>query len=37
FSWWLLGEEPGSTETAGIVMIVLALAVISIKRPKKTA
>ncbi|HAT1511912.1 DMT family transporter [Morganella morganii] len=37
FSWWLLGEEPGSTETAGIVMIVLALAVISIKRTKKTA
>lgn len=35
FSWWLLGEEPGRTEATGIIMIVLALAVISIKLPKK--
>ncbi|BEH97744.1 DMT family transporter [Edwardsiella ictaluri] len=32
FSWWLLGEDPGPVEGSGIVLIVLALAAISIKR-----
>ncbi|WP_035607313.1 DMT family transporter [Edwardsiella tarda] len=32
FSWWLLGENPGSVEGSGIVLIVLALAAISIKK-----
>ncbi|MBU2673095.1 DMT family transporter [Hafnia paralvei] len=38
FSWWLLGENPGSVEGSGIVLIVLALAVLSFggKRPIKT-
>lgn len=37
FSWWLLGENPGSVEGTGIVLIVLALAVLSFggKRPVK--
>lgn len=37
FSWWLLGENPGSVEGSGIVLIVLALAVLSFggKRPIK--
>lgn len=37
FSWWLLGENPGSVEGTGIVLIVLALAVLSFggKRPIK--
>lgn len=37
FSWWLLGENPGSVEGSGIVLIVLALAVLSFggKRPVK--
>ena len=37
FSWWLLGENPGSVEGSGIVFIVLALAVLSFggKRPIK--
>ena len=36
-SWWLLGENPGSVEGSGIVLIVLALAVLSFggKRPIK--
>ncbi|TBL87219.1 DMT family transporter [Hafnia alvei] len=29
FSWWLLGENPGAVEGAGIVLIVLALAALS--------
>lgn len=32
FSWWLLGEKPGPVEGAGIVLIVLALAVVSRKK-----
>lgn len=38
FSWWLLGENPGSVEGTGIVLIVLALAVLSFggKRPVKS-
>ncbi|MTH46958.1 DMT family transporter [Intestinirhabdus alba] len=32
FSWWLLGENPGLVEGSGIVLIVLALAVISVKK-----
>ena len=32
FSWWLLGENPGAVEGAGIVLIVLALAIISLKK-----
>ena len=37
FSWWLLGENPGSVEGSGIMLIVLALAVLSFggKRPIK--
>lgn len=31
FSWWLLGENPGLVEGAGIVLIVAALAIISLK------
>lgn len=32
FSWWLLGEKPDGLETVGIVLIVCALAVISLKK-----
>ncbi|EMI5804853.1 MULTISPECIES: DMT family transporter [Klebsiella] len=32
FSWWLLGENPGLVEGAGIVLIVAALAIISLKK-----
>ena len=32
FSWWLLGEKPDGLETVGIVLIVFALAVISLKK-----
>ena len=32
FSWWLLGENPGAVEGAGVVLIVLALAIISLKK-----
>lgn len=32
FSWWLLDENPGKVEGCGIALIVLALAMISIKR-----
>lgn len=32
FSWWLLGENPGLVEGAGIVLIVLALTIISLKK-----
>lgn len=32
FSWWLLGENPGAVEGIGIVLIVLALAIISLKK-----
>lgn len=32
FSWWLLHENPGKVEGCGIALIVLALAMISIKR-----
>lgn len=32
FSWWLLGENPGTVEGVGIVLIVLALALISLKK-----
>ena len=35
FSWWLLGENPGAVEGSGIVLIVLALALVS--RKKKEA
>lgn len=31
FSWWLLGENPGPIEGGGIVLIVLALALVSRK------
>lgn len=30
FSWWLLGEKPGMAEGCGIILIVLALALISL-------
>lgn len=33
--WWLLGENPGAVEGSGIVLIVLALALVS--RKKKEA
>ncbi|RFU90955.1 MULTISPECIES: DMT family transporter [Citrobacter] len=32
FSWWLLGEEPGVVEGSGIVLIVVALAIVSLKK-----
>jgi len=32
FSWWLLGEKPGSLESCGIVLIVCALAIVSLKK-----
>lgn len=32
FSWWLLGENPGPVEGSGIVLIVLALAIVSLKK-----
>lgn len=32
FSWWLLGENPGPVEGCGIVLIVLALAIVSLKK-----
>ncbi|MFL3341343.1 DMT family transporter [Klebsiella oxytoca] len=32
FSWWLLGENPGPVEGAGIVLIVLALTLISLRK-----
>lgn len=32
FSWWLLGEDPGPVEGGGIVLIVVALALISVKK-----
>lgn len=32
FSWWLLHENPGKVEGCGIALIVLALAMIRIKR-----
>ncbi|MFA9597139.1 DMT family transporter [Citrobacter telavivensis] len=32
FSWWLLGEKPGPVEGGGIVLIVLALAIVSRKK-----
>lgn len=32
FSWWLLGENPGVVEGGGIVLIVLALAIVSYKK-----
>ncbi len=32
FSWWLLGEEPGVVEGCGIVLIVVALAIVSLKK-----
>lgn len=35
FSWWLLGENPGAVEGSGIVLIVMALALVS--RKKKEA
>ena len=34
FSWWLLGENPGAVEGSGIVLIVLALALVSRKKKK---
>lgn len=35
FSWWLLGENPGPVEGVGIVLIILALAVVSRKKREK--
>ncbi|MDN8601678.1 DMT family transporter [Citrobacter enshiensis] len=32
FSWWLLGENPGVVEGGGIMLIVLALAIVSYKK-----
>lgn len=32
--WWLLGENPGAVEGSGIVLIVLALALVSRKKKK---
>ncbi|WP_448886623.1 DMT family transporter [Citrobacter telavivensis] len=32
FSWWLLGENPGPVEGGGIVLIVMALAIVSRKK-----
>lgn len=32
FSRWLLGEEPGVVEGSGIVLIVVALAIVSLKK-----
>lgn len=32
FSWWLLGEEPGVVEGCGIMLIVVALAIVSLKK-----
>lgn len=32
FSWWLLGENPGPVEGCGIMLIVLALAIVSLKK-----
>ncbi len=34
FSRWLLGENPGAVEGSGIVLIVLALALVSRKKKK---
>lgn len=34
FSWWLLGENPGAVEGSGIVLIVLALALVSRKKKR---
>ncbi|HEB1321246.1 TPA: DMT family transporter [Escherichia albertii] len=36
FSWWLLGENPGTVEGSGIVLIVLALALVSRKKKEST-
>ena len=36
FSWWLLGENPGAVEGSGIVLIVLALALVSRKKRENT-
>ena len=35
FSWWLLGENPGTVEGSGIVLIVLALALVSRKKRER--
>lgn len=32
FSWWLLGEKPDGLESLGIVLIVFALAIVSLKK-----
>lgn len=32
FSWWLLGENPGWVEGTGVVLIILALAGVSLKK-----
>ncbi|MGL5700215.1 MAG: DMT family transporter [Kluyvera sp.] len=32
FSWWLLGENPGVLEGIGIVLIIFALAIVSLKK-----
>lgn len=32
FSWWLLGETPDNLESFGIVLIVFALAIVSLKK-----
>ena len=37
FSWWLLHENPGKVEGCGIALIVLALAMISIKKTRGIA